>query len=1038
MSSIVPLVSHRHPHPYAVRDGGFYVSMGPQRYNRALYGVPVHGSRFSVFAGDIPEWMLYQAGGAGYVFLGLAQGEDFVPLSAFAHYDLWYGGGKAVSTAADPAHGRVRVETLTAADSPALLLRVEAHALAPDARLCVVYGGIDRAGDERNLDAGYTPQEKTLFRIGCCEGNRAEADGASVRVTGGDIQATVETDCPCQAMAIQAAAFQAGRLMPAQTGDALATLILEGHDGAVLIRVALAAGEADLRASWDKAVRRQEALAARMGCTSSDPALDASVRCLPAAMEGMWLAPYYLHGAWSWRIPLLGWRSRFGPTALGWGDRVREEARAYFAMMYRDGGEITRQQTTAFDQAYFSHHFKGEGLRVREKTAPGAPDPSYRFARQAPESVFNSDGAIPYGPSKQGIVQYDMQEDFITQVIYQLNAEQDERFAREVFPCLKRHLAWQDRCFDADGDHLYENFANYWASDSMQYSGAGCALATANNYHAYAAAAQLALLLHEDPQPYLDKLAAIRSAFHEQLWMREEKHPAECRDALGQRLLHPQAILPTIVTCITSGILTDEECLSSLDYVRNELEHVPLADGELVYNSQCAPYRWSVRDVDHADVCHLALCCFLMNRAEDGWKYLRGVIGESCMRSVAPGAFMCVLEGKSVDFSDTTSMFARAVVEGLYGYRPHLLAGYVELAPAIPAALPELTWHIPAAQGRWVRREGSLRYSFALATPAERLVVRLPLHQEEVQAVRVNGEATAAYQLVRKAGFPCAEVHLTHVQSAEIELCLSGAASVCSIGRIPPKPRAQECTPQPRPFAQWRTLDLDDGLCHRISDLFSSPYLSPRPTSCSLQVPWSLLPASWCIGAKGEALDAPFGFTLTDEPLRSAVKDGVFTACGIPFRQHGAADVPNVLFVSQWDRFPTSAQIKLNAPAGQFALLITGYTNHMQCGVVNARLRFLHADGTETCRELLAPVDFRSIESGPENERPEDRSCYRKELPRAVIGRFSGSIAGNAYAQVSLYEMEKPVTMLQVEAVANEVVFGLMGVSVAAQKEGAD
>lgn len=1033
MSGIVPLVSGRNPAPYSVRNDGFYIAGGPQRYNRALYGAVKDGSRFSVFAGDVPEWMLYQSGGAGYVFLGVAKGEEFHSISAFSQYDLWYGVGRAVSRVADQVWGSMEIQPLPGADSACVMLQLSNLKLPADGKLCVVYGGIDRMGDHRNLDAGYTPQEKTLFRPERAAGNAVHAAAGKATVSYQDIQAVLEADVPCNPAVISAAGLMQGILLPGGENDSLAALLVDDDVQQLLIRVSLDTPCESMQAAWDKAVRHVDGLAQRVECTSSDEALDAAVGCLPAALEGMWVAPYYMHGAWSWRIPLLGWRSRFGPTLLDWGERVKEEARTYFAMMYRDGDMIRHKQADAFDNTYFAHASAVEKFPVMPMDAVGQADPAYRYGRQGTGSVFNSDGAMPYGPSKQGIPQYDMQADFITQVIYQLNVRRDDAFAAEVFPYLKRHLAWQDRCFDADHDHLYENYANYWASDSMQYSGAGCALATANVYLACTAAAQLAEQLHEDAAPFRKKAEAIRKAFHDKLWLREARHPAECVDVMGNKLVHSDAILPTIATCITSGILTDEECLSSLDHVRNTLEHVVLPDGELVYNTQMAPYRWSVRDVDFADMCHLALCCFLASRADDGWKYLRGSIGESCMRMVAPGAFMCVLEGKSIDFSDTTSMFARTVIEGLFGYRPQALAGFVELAPAMPKALPKLEWRIPDAQGSWERTEVGIRFTWSLKEAAGKLHIRLPLHRQQVQRVHLNGAETADYQVIRKAGMLYAELTLADSSSGSIEVELSGAPTVCTIERVPAPAKATD-KPLPKlPAECWRPLNIDDGLLHRVPDLFSKPYLSPRPESCSLQLPWSLIPPSWCIGAGGEDMSGAFGFTLTDEPLRSAVKDGVFEACGIPFRQ--SAEGNNVTFVSQWDNFPTSATIPLHVPAGRIALLITGVTNHMQCGVTNARLHFVHPYGSESCFDLSTPVSFRSIESGSENERPQDRSCYQVDLPRAVIGRFSGEISGNAYAQVNEFELPKDAVALHVEAVANEIVFGVMAVSVAGEGE---
>lgn len=404
------------------------------------------------------------------------------------------------------------------------------------------------------------------------------------------------------------------------------------------------------------------------------------------------------------------------------------------------------------------------------------------------------------------------------------------------------------------------------------------------------------------------------------------------------------------------------------------------------------------------------------------------MIGESCMRMVAPGAFMCVLEGKSIDFSDTTSMFARAVIEGLFGYRPQLLDGVIELAPAIPTVLPELTWNIPGVHASWTRTEDTLRFTWSLDEPAARLRIRLPMHRQQVECVRLNGVATDAYRCICKAGRLYVELTVSDVASGSVDMELSGAEAVCTIQRIHAPARDASAALPELPEGLWQPLDIDGRLCHRVTDLFSRPYLSPRPQTCSLQLPWSLLPPSWCFGADGERLHGDFGFTLTDTPLRNAVKDGIFNACGVPFRQ--PAEGNNVTFVSQWDNFPTSAVIPLHAPAGKVALLITGITNHMQCGVPNARLRFVHKNGGETCFELSTPVSFRSIASGPDNERPQDRSCYQVDLPRAVIGRFDGMISGDAYAQVNVFELPADAEALHVEAVANEIVFGVMAASV--------
>ncbi len=81
----------------------------------------------------------------------------------------------------------------------------------------------------------------------------------------------------------------------------------------------------------------------------------------------------------------------------------------------------------------------------------------------------------------------------------------DLEFAREMWPALQRHLAWEHRLFrrmytDADGKELplYEAYAAIWASDNLQYNGGGAAHSSAYNVFALRTAAKLAKALGED------------------------------------------------------------------------------------------------------------------------------------------------------------------------------------------------------------------------------------------------------------------------------------------------------------------------------------------------------------------------------------------------------------------------------------------------------------------------------------------------------------------------------------------------------------
>ena len=103
------------------------------------------------------------------------------------------------------------------------------------------------------------------------------------------------------------------------------------------------------------------------------------------------------------------------------------------------------------------------------------------------------------------------------------------------------HLAYEKRCFDQDGDGLYENFANTLISDAHHYSGGACTQASAYNYRAHLLAARLAGLIGKDPEPFRREAEKIRAAMNEVLWMPKEGWYAEYRDLLGLKRLHPSA-----------------------------------------------------------------------------------------------------------------------------------------------------------------------------------------------------------------------------------------------------------------------------------------------------------------------------------------------------------------------------------------------------------------------------------------------------------------------------------------------------------------
>jgi len=138
---------------------------------------------------------------------------------------------------------------------------------------------------------------------------------------------------------------------------------------------------------------------------------------------------------------------------------------------------------------------------------------------------------------------YDMNLVYIDALFRHLRWTGDLEFARQVWPVIERHLAWERRLFRREyGPEklpLYEAYAAIWASDDLEYHGGGTTHASAYNYFHNTEAARLARLLGKDAAPYEKEAALIARAMRELLWMPDRGMFAEFKDYLGSSVSIP-------------------------------------------------------------------------------------------------------------------------------------------------------------------------------------------------------------------------------------------------------------------------------------------------------------------------------------------------------------------------------------------------------------------------------------------------------------------------------------------------------------------
>lgn len=238
---------------------------------------------------------------------------------------------------------------------------------------------------------------------------------------------------------------------------------------------------------------------------------------------------------------------------------------------------------------------------------------------------------------------------------------------------------------------------------------------------------------------------------------------------------------------------------------------------------------------------------------------------------------------------------------------------------------------------------------------------------------------------------------------------------------------------------EFRMIDMDSLFNDPVTAIFRNEYRSPRSPYTTLQIP---------VQGIGEWCHPKLTAHIEDSGLRRQAVNNVFqTPIGIPFRTPSAKGSPNILFTSLWDNYPSKADVPLSGRAAHAYLLMAGSTNHMQCHIPNGVVRIFYSDGTNETLQLINPETWAPIEQdfyvdGAAFQR-KARPMYRVGLKSGIVSRQLGkelkidpdevygrTIDGGAAVILHMpLNKDKTLKRLQVETIANEVIIGLMGIT---------
>jgi hypothetical protein len=233
-------------------------------------------------------------------------------------------------------------------------------------------------------------------------------------------------------------------------------------------------------------------------------------------------------------------------------------------------------------------------------------------------------------------------------------------------------------------------------------------------------------------------------------------------------------------------------------------------------------------------------------------------------------------------------------------------------------------------------------------------------------------------------------------------------------------------------------IELTNYFNDKITNIFKHQYLSPRPTSPTLQLPTQGI-GNWAYPLTMAEID--------DSGLRKMAGENneIVTTDGTVFATPSGSLKNNIVFTSQWDNFPDSVVIPLTGKASEIYLLLAGTTNPMQSRITNGIIKFTYTDSTTSELELNNPESWWPIEQDYyqdgfaftvgdySDELPErlylKQGKFDQQLPShtSIKGFSNRAIDGGAATVFEVYlKKEKTLKSLTIRAVANDVIIGLM------------
>ena len=778
--------------------------------------------------------------------------------------------------------------------------------------------------------------------------------------------------------------------------------------------------------------------------------LNSAFSDLQIALDAAFHGNTFYHGAIGYHAPFLGWRGWYGNALTGPQERVKKAIFAHFdTMLFSDQPE----------KIWYD----------------GADRPDLDHVGTQYHHMENPSGRIPALLHRDDI--YDMQEVATDMTLFYLEATRDLDTGRKIYERLEAQLDHQERVYDPDGDGVYQSFLNTWISDGHCYNGGGCAQASSYNYFSNLRAASLGKALGLPFKKFEERAQKIKKAVREKLFLYEDGILAEFFDTIGNKLLHKSPELSTLYLACDCELFDDVEMSRILNFAEDNIESVVFPDrqGRFYYSANWKPKKYSTCGLFPAENACLALAYYRIGKAQKGYEILKGII-EAYERSNHPGSITHVIsatgapDGGDIDFTDVSGCVTRLLCEGLWGINFRLLENEIRIAPRLPEDWRNASISLPGLKAEYIKSGNCTKLILFTDLDGEKKI-DLPLYHAGVEQFLVNGKEcdfeavpsfdTPKVRFVTEAKgrieiqlfendtelprFVCADQNTFAgnivnfklssgtikefvMPDKKVELVKNAADSLrFRAGNTAGKVRgvvlaeledaklylpisvvieADEAVKNAPAEGVVENIDLSACFNCEFTKIHEQSFMSPRPAGYSIGMQKNGRYA-WEWNQFGHN-----GYVVDDTALRTS--GGIYK---LP--QGGSFLTPasgnNVLCVSIWDNFPTTATVPVSGKGVELELYLCGSTNAMQSFVENGRITVNYADGTEEVLSLVHPVNFDDFLV----------PALQQEFDYFYISTGNHGIV----CRIPL-DSSKEVKSFTMEAVANEVIITLFGANI--------